>query len=83
MNARTQPEHVTQSPHVEPDHRTFAPLVETCRSHGISRTVAFELAARGDIATFRIGKRRYVKLESLRTLPERLAANDAGKADAA
>lgn len=66
-----------QSPHVEPDRRAFAPLVETCRDYGISRTIAFELAARGDLETFTIGRRRYVKLDSLRTLPERLAANDA------
>lgn len=63
--------------HVEPDRRAFAPLVETCRDHGISRTVAFELAANGTLQTFTIGRRRYVKLESLRTLPERLAAKEA------
>ena len=53
---------------------SFAPLVEACREHGISRTVAFELAASGKLKTFQIGRRRYVDLESLRTLPERLAA---------
>lgn len=30
----------------------------------------------GKLETFTIGTRRYVVLESLRTLPERLAAND-------
>jgi hypothetical protein len=59
------------------DTRNFAPLVEECRAHGISRTVAFELAARGLLETFAIGRRRYVKLDSLRTLPQRLAARDA------
>lgn len=63
--------------HVESDRRAFASLVETCREYGISRTIAFELAARGDLETFTIGRRRYVKLESLRTLPERLAAREA------
>ncbi len=52
----------------------FAPLVPTCAAHGISRTVAFELAASGKLDTFLIGKRRYVYIESLRTLPERLKA---------
>lgn len=58
----------------------FRPLVEACADHGISRTVAFELVRKGLLETFAIGKRRYVFLESLRTLPERLAANDTDKA---
>ncbi|MFT3792045.1 MAG: hypothetical protein QM741_13425 [Rudaea sp.] len=58
----------------------FAPLVETCRAHGIGRSVAFELAKRGDLETFHIGARRFVYLESLRTLPQRLAARDAKEA---
>ncbi|WHZ20703.1 MAG: hypothetical protein OJF55_002852 [Rhodanobacteraceae bacterium] len=69
------------APDLEPDRRAFAPLVETCRDYGISRTVAFELAASGDLDTFTIGRRRYVRLDSLRTLPERLA--ERGKARAA
>lgn len=55
----------------------FRPLVEACDEHGISRTVAFDLARKGLLDSFTIGKRRYVYLESLRTLPERLAANEA------
>ncbi|HEX7128727.1 MAG TPA: hypothetical protein VF217_01510 [Rhodanobacteraceae bacterium] len=55
----------------------YGPLVETCVAHGISRSVAFELARDGLLQTFKIGARRYVYLESLRTLPDRLAANDA------
>lgn len=58
----------------------FRPLVDACREHGISRSVAFELAAEGKLETFAIGRRRYVKLESLRTLPERLAAELQGSA---
>jgi hypothetical protein len=61
----------------------FGPLVETCKAHGISRTVAFELAASGTLKTFRIGTRRYVHLDSLRSLPERLAANEQRAAGAA
>jgi hypothetical protein len=58
----------------------YRPLVEACGEHGISRTVAFDLARKGLLDTFTIGARRYVRLESLRTLPERLAANDGGEA---
>lgn len=52
----------------------FKPLVDACQEHGICRTVAFDLSRRGLLSTFSIGKRRYVHLDSLRTLPERLAA---------
>jgi hypothetical protein len=52
----------------------FKPLVDACLEHGICRTVAFTLVSRGLLSTFTIGKRRYVYLDSLRTLPERLAA---------
>ncbi|CBA16348.1 hypothetical protein XACN24_09005 [Xanthomonas albilineans] len=55
----------------------FGPLVETCAAWGISRTVAFELARNGKLETFSIGRRRYVYLDSLRTLPERLADDSA------
>ena len=69
-----------RSEHME-THETpapsFLPLVEACRAHGISRSVAFELSQSGLLKTFTIGTRRYVYTESLRTLPERLAANAA------
>jgi hypothetical protein len=61
--------HLAQSPQ-------YRPLVGACADHGISRTVAFDLVRKGLLETFSIGTRRYVWLESLRTLPERLAAND-------
>ena len=46
----------------------YRPLVTACADHGISRTVAFEMARDGLLETFTIGARRYVLLESLRTL---------------
>ena len=55
----------------------FAPLVDACASHGISRTVAFQLARDGLLETFAIGRRRYVMADSLRTLPARLAGRAA------
>jgi hypothetical protein len=53
----------------------YAPLVEACKAHGISRTVAFSMIQGSDplLASFLIGARRYVYLESLQTLPQRLA----------
>lgn len=56
---------------------TYAPLVTACAAHGISRTVAYELISAGKLKSFTIGKRRYVYLDSLRTLPERLAEESA------
>lgn len=50
----------------------YGPLVEVCESHGISRTVAFELSDSKLLDTFKIGTRRYVYLDSVRTLPQRL-----------
>lgn len=66
-----------QLPPNNPLSPAYRPLVEACNDHGISRTVAFDLARKGLLDTFTIGKRRYVRLESLRTLPERIAERDA------
>lgn len=54
------------------EQKTFGRLVPECKKRGIGRTTAFELAARGTLETFTIGTGRYVYLDSLRTLPERL-----------
>lgn len=62
---------------MQSERATYRPLVTACAEHGISRSVAFELAKSGKLATFTIGTRRYVYLDSLRTLPERLAAEAA------
>ena len=58
---------------------TYGPLVEVCKAHGIGRTTAFSLAARGLLETFQLGTRRLVYLESVRTLPERLKAQGGGE----
>lgn len=55
---------------------SYRPLVTACADYGISRSVAFELARLGKLQTFTIGTRRYVYLDSLRTLPERLAGSE-------
>lgn len=58
------------------DKRAFGPLVDECNARGIGRTVAFELARDGWIETFNIGRRRYVKIDSLDSLPDRLAQDE-------
>lgn len=50
----------------------YAPFVESCAKHGISRKVAYALARNGQLDTFKIGARRYVMLDSLRELPQLL-----------
>jgi hypothetical protein len=59
------------------DRRAFGPLVEECRARGIGRTVAFELARNGTIATFHLGRRVFVMLDSLDALPQTLAKREA------
>lgn len=61
---------------IQTTYPTFGPLVPTCKEHGIGRTKAFELAANGMLDTFKIGTRRYVKLDSLRSLPQRLSKSE-------
>lgn len=50
----------------------FAPMVQFCREHGISRSQAYRLASRGTLQTFNIGRRRFVTVESIRQLPSTL-----------
>lgn len=50
----------------------YGPLVKECGKRGIGRTVAFQLAAKGLIETFTIGSKRFVRLRSLESLPDRL-----------
>ena len=56
---------------------SFGPLVEVCNAFGISRTVAFELAADGLLDTFKLNARRYVYIDSVRTLPQRISEEGA------
>jgi hypothetical protein len=59
-----------------PRPRPFAGLVEAATARGISRTVAYALVARGLLDVFSIGRRRYVYIDSLDTLGERLSEGD-------
>jgi hypothetical protein len=53
--------------------RDFRPFIPECAKRGIGKTTAYELASNGDLETFLIGRKRFVYLDSLATLPERLA----------
>lgn len=63
----------------KPVEPTFGPFVETCKAFGINRSRAYELADAGLLETFNVGRNRFIKIESLKGLPDRLAdaANDA------
>ena len=64
---------------IEKSVPNYAPLVIACKSFGIGRTVAFELAKKNLVKHFTIGSKRYVYIESLNNLPERLAAQGGKK----
>jgi hypothetical protein len=51
---------------------TYRPLADVLPEYGISRTRGFELARLGLLDTFTIGRRRYVYIESMQTLHERI-----------
>lgn len=51
--------------------REYDRFPEACIERGISRPVAYRLVQVGALATFRLGRTRYVYLDSLETLPER------------
>lgn len=49
----------------------YLPFDEGLKEFRISRTRGFELLRAGLLNSFTIGRRRYVMVDSLRTLPER------------
>lgn len=56
-----------------PGLRDFGPFIPECARRGIGKTKAYELANSGLLEVFHIGKRTYVYLDSLLTLPQRAA----------
>lgn len=52
--------------------RDWADFPEACISRGISRAVAFDIVAAGLLDTWTLGRKRYVYLDSLISLPERM-----------
>ena len=65
---------------VEPKYQRLA---TACAAYGITRSRAYKLAEAGLLETFKMGRSRFVYLDSLRSLPERLAALDENKREAA
>lgn len=55
------------------EQRDFRPFIPACNKRGIGKTKAYELANAGLLETFPIGTRRFVYMDSLLSLPERLA----------
>jgi hypothetical protein len=60
-------------PQIQP---TYARFVPTMAAHGYGRSFSFELARKGLVKTFKVGSATFVDLESVRTLPERIAARE-------
>lgn len=58
------------------EHREFRPFIPECTKRGIGKTKAYELANSGLVETFTLGTKRYVYLDSLLSLPHRLAMAD-------
>lgn len=54
------------------EHRDFEPFVTACQKRGIGKTTAYRLLAEGLLETFTIGTKRFVFIDSLLSLPERL-----------
>lgn len=54
--------------------RDFAPFPAACVERGIGKTVAYDLLNSGLLDTFKIGRRRYVYLDSLLTIADKTQA---------
>jgi hypothetical protein len=52
--------------------RDYAPFPAACVDRGICRAVAYDLLNEGALETFKIGRKRYVYLDSLLTLDQRI-----------
>lgn len=55
------------------NRRDFRPFIPECTKRGIGKNTAYNLANNGLLETFLIGRKRYIYLDSIETLPERLA----------
>ncbi len=66
-------------------HREYRPFIPECEKRGIRKTKAYELANAGLLEVFNIGTRKFIFLDSLLSLPQRLqeAARQDGDAGAA
>lgn len=55
------------------NRRGYRPFIPECNKRGIGKNTAYNLATDGLLETFLIGRKRYIYLDSLETLGERLA----------
>lgn len=60
-------------------NREFGPFIPECAKRGIGKTVAYELLKSGHLDSFLLGTKRYVFLDSLLTLPQRLGNAQQGR----
>ena len=63
-------------------NRDFRPFIPECSRRGLGKTKAYELAKDGLLETFTIGSKRYVLIESLDSLPQRLQDRSAANGSA-
>lgn len=64
---------------MDPALREYRAFIPACKKRGFGKTLAYRYASAGLLETFTLGgKKRYVYLDSLLSLPQRLkdAAND-------
>lgn len=59
------------------EFRDYGPFPATVIERGISKTVAYELVGEGLLETFKIGRKRYVYLDSVGDLPKKLQRRQA------
>jgi hypothetical protein len=60
-------------------HREFGLFIPECTKRGIGKTVAYELLKGGHLETFTLGVRRYIYLDSLLSLPQRVGNVQQGR----
>lgn len=60
--------------------RPYGGLVREAEKRDIGRTKAFAFAKEGLLETFKIGNRKYVFIDSIDTLPQRLAEREGAAA---
>lgn len=61
---------------MEQQLRDYGPFIPECAKRGIGKTRAYELANAGLLDTFPMGSKRFVYLDSLLSLPQRLAERE-------
>ena len=58
------------------EQRDFGPFIPECAKRGLGKTKSYQLANAGMLEVFKIGAKTYVYMDSLLSLPKRLAQAD-------